>query len=212
VIGPILGALMPNALSLVFILTGRMSLPALLVLMTLEACIVLGIWLETRSKRQGGIGATIFLAAVTGIIIGMRAVEDTHWTWGTLLSVLANLAVFVGTLWWRQRQGTPAVFTGGDVTARFALLLFGIVVLLSWVDTIRELEPGWAAHQHGTAWMSWFGWQINRFVDGSGLAPLTAAALTLFAVKALNDVVLAIRSVWLSAEEPAVASVGAGRR
>jgi len=201
-IGPVLGALVPNVLSLVFILSGRMSLPALLVLMMLETMVVCAVCLRQprrgRTKSDIGWGAAVGLAAVFGILVGMRAVEDTHWTWGTLLSIVLNIAVFIATLWWRHRQGTPTFFGGGEVLARFALLLFGVVVLLSWADTIRDLPSGWAARQHGAAWMSWFGWQVNRFVDGSGLPPMTAAALALFVVKALNDVTLTVRAVWLS--------------
>lgn len=203
-VGAVAGALVPNVLSLVFVLTGQMPLPALLVLMTLEAIVVGALWLQFRRPETAaqGWGASIFVAVIAGVILGMRAVEDTDWSWGTLGTILANLLVFVATQWWRRRHGATTLFTGGDTAARFLLILFGVVVLLSWVDTIGDLPHGWASQQHGTATMSWFGWQVNRYIDGSGMRPMTAAALALFFVKALNDVLLAVRATWLERDRP----------
>ncbi len=190
-----------NLLPLVLVATGSLDLPLLLVCYGIEAVLL-------PADPDDTLADTLKLraiAALVGLILLVRALAAVSWSPGTVLVLVATVAMTLGGTW-AARRDPRATDTPGGIGAvlwRLLVLLVGGVVALSYAQDLTVLQAhGWVPESVGHTLATGPARAFNELVHAFDLAPLTAAALVLVAFKTVNEGLwTAIRS--LSPARPA---------
>ena len=175
-----------NLLPLVFVATGSLDLPLLLVCYGLEMVLL------PRDPGTSVLDDLRFrgIGALVALVLLVRALLAVDWSLGTLLVLAATVALTLAGTWLGARDPetvTPGLGIG-TLVWRLCLLLVGGVVALSYAeDLTRLLAQGWSPGPVGDYVSTYPAWAFNELVLGLGIAPLTAAALVFVVFKTVNE-------------------------
>jgi hypothetical protein len=175
-----------NLLPLVFVATGSLDLPLLLVCYWVEALLLpreAGAALGDDLKLRVTVGGV-------GLVFLVRALFAVDWSATTLLVLAATVALTVAGTWQATRdpRAVTVGLTVGTALWRICLLLVGGVVALAYAEDLTTLlDHGWTPDPVGAYVSTYPAWAFNELVLALGLAPLTAAALVFVVFKTVNE-------------------------
>lgn len=175
-----------NLLPLVFVATGSLDLPLLLVCYCLEAVLLP----RDPSHRRADDLKLRFTVGVVGIVLLARALFAVDWSVTTLLVLVATVLLTLAASWRAARDPHATTIGLGIGTAlwRLCLLLVGGVVAMSYAEELTVLlDHGWVPGPVGDYAAAYPAWALNELVLGLGLAPMTAAALVFVVFKTVNE-------------------------
>ena len=175
-----------NLLPLVFVATGTLDLPLLLVCYGIEAVLLPGC---PGSPRWEDLKLRLAAAGIVVVLLA-RALFAIEWSPGTLAVLACTVVLTLAGQWFARRDPGSADVAGGigAVTWRVLLIFMGGVLALSYAEDLTTLTAAsWTPGPVGDLVATYPAWAFNEIVFALGLAPLTAAALVFVLFKAVNE-------------------------